>query len=269
MGILNTTPDSFSDGGDHLDPGAAIAAGLAMVEAGATVLDVGGESTRPGATPVSAEEEAARVLPVLRGLRDQTDAVLSIDTMKASVAAQALDAGADIVNDVTALSFDPEMGPLVARAGCGVVLMHMRGTPQTMNALARYDDVVERVAGHLAERLRWATETLGVDPEAIVLDPGLGFAKDQAHNLRLMRRLDRITALGRPVLLGPSRKRFIGALTGAADPKARDWGTCGAVAAGVFLGAHIFRVHNVRAAHDAARVAHAIATASAEPSGMA
>lgn len=214
MGILNCTPDSFSDGGLYLDTGAAIRRALTLIEEGAGILDIGGESTRPGARPVAAEEELARILPVLGGVRACAPRVLvSIDTSKAEVAARALDAGADMVNDVTA-GRDPEMFAEVARRGAGIILMHMRGSPRDMQSDTRYDHVVAEVHAALRERAL-AAETAGIRRELIWLDPGIGFGKDDAGNLALLAALPDLAALGYPVVIGPSRKSFIGRLTGA------------------------------------------------------
>lgn len=218
MGILNATPDSFSDGGRHLDPAAAVAAGERMVAEGATWLDIGGESTRPGADAVAEDEELRRVVPVIRGLREAgVRAVISIDTAKASVAAAALAAGADAINDVSA-GGDPLMFPLAARHGCPLVLMHMQGTPRTMQREPRYDDVVAEVVTHLTARIA-AAVAAGVDEDALLVDPGIGFGKTVEHNVALLRALPTIeAALGRPLVVGVSRKSFIAKLTGNASP---------------------------------------------------
>ncbi len=255
MGIVNVTPDSFSDGGRHATQDAAVAHGLALLAEGADVLDVGGESTRPGAQPVPAEEEAARVVPVVRRLAE-AGAIISVDTMKASVAQAALAAGARIVNDVTA-GRDPAMLPLVAREGAGVVLMHMQGEPRTMQQAPRYHDVVKEVAQHLHERARAATAA-GVAPEAIALDPGIGFGKTQEHNLALLRGLPEIAMLGYPVLVGASRKGFLGALTGVADPADRVEASLAAHVLAAERGASIVRVHDVKAHKRALAVADAL-----------
>ena len=257
MGILNATPDSFSDGGRHLRAGAAIAAGHAMLEAGADILDVGGESTRPGADPVPPEEEAARILPVVRALAPH--APVSIDTRHAAVMRAALDAGAAIVNDVTALRHDPDALPLVAAAGCPVVLMHMPGTdPRGMQARARYDDVALEVARHLAGRLA-ACEAAGIARERIALDPGIGFGKGLAHNLELIDRLPLLAGLGRPVLVGASRKRFVGTLSGVEEAGRRGPGSLGVALAAAARGAAILRVHDVAETAQALRVWRAAA----------
>ncbi|MDX6547140.1 MAG: dihydropteroate synthase, partial [Gaiellales bacterium] len=216
MGVINVTPDSFSDGGDYLDPTAAIAHGLELVEQGAVLIDIGGESTRPGAQQVPADDELARVIPVIEGLVARTQVPISIDTMKAEVARRALDAGASFVNDVSALRHDPEMARVVAAACVPVCLMHMQGTPRTMQNDPRYADVTGEVAAFLLERARFA-EAAGVDRELICVDPGIGFGKTMEHNLTLLRELDQIVALGYPVLIAVSRKRFLGQITGRAE----------------------------------------------------
>jgi dihydropteroate synthase len=256
MGILNVTPDSFSDGGRFLDPEAAVAHALRMVEDGADVIDVGGESTRPGSDPVPAEEERARVIPVIERLAAACPVALSVDTRKPEVAEAALAAGACIVNDVSA-GRSEGMFDVVRAAGAGMVLMHMLGEPKTMQEAPRYDDVVGEVAAFLRERLEAATAA-GIEPEALVVDPGIGFGKTLEHNLLLLRHLETLTELGRPVLVGPSRKRFIGAILGLPEDE-RDEGTLGAVAWAVTRGASIVRVHDVRSTVRALRVLDAIA----------
>jgi dihydropteroate synthase len=257
MGVLNVTPDSFSDGGGLPDAAAAVAHGLALAAAGADLLDVGGESTRPGAVPVGEDEEAARVVPVIRALRDAVGLPLTVDTRRASVAREALAAGAHVVNDVSALS-DPRMAAAVAEAGAGVVLMHMRGTPETMQSLARYADVVEEVADELEVALARAAAA-GIEAGRIVVDPGIGFAKTAEQSLTLIAGIPRLLVrLGRPLLLGVSRKSFLGPLLGGVPPRERDAGTAGACVAGLLRGARLFRVHDVRTARHALDVAHAI-----------
>jgi dihydropteroate synthase len=262
VGILNVTPDSFSDGGRWADPAAALERARRMVDEGADMVDVGGESTRPGAAAVDAEEEMGRVLPVLRAIRAELAVAVSVDTRKAAVARAALGEGADAVNDVSALS-DPAMASAVAASDAGLVLMHMRGTPETMQTLTGYGDVAEEVAAELEPALARAAEA-GIRAERIVVDPGIGFAKDAGQNLELIARLDVFGArLGRPVLLGPSRKAFVGALLGGVPAAERDAGTVGACVAGLARGARIFRVHQVRAARQALDVADAIFRAGA------
>ncbi len=256
MGIINATPDSFFDGGQRADPGQAIADGLAMAAGGADILDVGGESTRPGAEPVSEAEELARVLPVVRGLRRETHLPISIDTYKSNVAKAALDAGADIVNDVSALRFDPAMAPLVAAEKVPVVLMHMQGTPQTMQNDPRYGDVVREVRDFLAAQMFEAMDA-GIAQEQIVLDPGIGFGKTLEHNLELLRGLPALAALGRPLLVGVSRKGFIGRILNL-DPPGRLEGSLAAAVAAILAGANLVRVHDVGETLRAAQVADAI-----------
>ncbi len=256
LGIINVTPDSFSDGGLHYEVADAVAVALAMREAGADVLDVGGESTRPGATIPTEAEELRRVIPVVERLAADVGLPISVDTRRAAVARRALDAGAEVVNDVSALQHDPAMAAVVSEAGAGVVLMHMRGTPDTMDAFAVYEDVVAEVVRELAAR-RDAALAAGIAAEAIVLDPGLGFAKTPAHNLALVRHLDRVAALGHPVLVGPSRKRFLGAVTGRAVHE-RDPATAAACVTARMRGAALFRVHDVRGVREALAVADAV-----------
>ncbi|HEX8910447.1 MAG TPA: dihydropteroate synthase [Anaeromyxobacteraceae bacterium] len=260
MGVVNVTPDSFSDGGRFLDPGAALAHALQLVSEGADLLDVGGESTRPGALDVEVAEEIRRVVPVIARIRAAgCDAPISIDTRKAEVARAALDAGADLVNDVSALG-DPGMAEVVAARGAPVVLQHMRGTPGDMAARAVYADVVSEVERALAEALARAVAG-GIAEERVVLDPGLGFAKKPEHDLALLAALPRLRRLGRPLLVGPSRKSFIGQVSGAGVGD-RLPGTLAAVAACALAGVEFVRVHDVAPARQAARVAAAIRAAS-------
>jgi dihydropteroate synthase len=256
MGIINVTPDSFYDGGKRFDPSKAIADGLGLVEAGADIVDVGGESTRPGAPPVSVEEELRRVLPVVQGLRRTVKVPISIDTYKAPVARAALTEGADIVNDISALRFDPEMGALLAREKVPVVLMHMQGTPQTMQAEPRYDDVLREVQDFLAARTEFALDA-GVERNHIILDPGIGFGKTVDHNLILLRGLPSLASLGYPILVGASRKAFIGKILDA-KPDERLEGSVAAAVSAVFGGAQIIRAHDVKETRRALRVADAI-----------
>ena len=260
VGILNATPDSFSDGGVHLDPARAAETALAMAAAGAGMLDLGAESTRPGAAPVPGPEERRRLLPVLRAVRTAVRLPISVDTTKADVAAAALDAGADVVNDVSAGRWDTDMLPLCARERVPVVLMHMRGTPATMQRDPRYTDVVTEVRDFLAARAA-AARAAGIPADAIVVDPGIGFGKTVAHNCRLLRRLDLLAALGYPVLVGVSRKGFIGELAGGRASGERLHGTAAAVALAVAGGARLVRVHDVAAMRDVVRVAEAVAGA--------
>jgi dihydropteroate synthase len=256
MGILNVTPDSFSDGGRYLDPDKAIARGVELAEEGADLIDIGGESTRPGARPVSAEEELERVIPVILGLRRARSVPLSVDTYKAEVAKRALEAGADLVNDISALRFDPAMISLVSSERVPVVLMHMQGTPQNMQERPRYRDVVEEVGDFLRSRVQFAV-SMGVDPARIIIDPGIGFGKELDHNLALLRGIPALASLGQPLLVGPSRKTFIGRLLDA-GPEERMEGSLAAEVAAVLGGANMIRVHDVREARRAITIADAI-----------
>jgi dihydropteroate synthase len=253
MGVVNVTPDSFSDGGTFEDPVAAIAHARRLVSEGAAILDVGGESTRPGAAPVDAAAEIARVVGVVEGIAGlRLPALISIDTMKAPVAAAAIDAGAAYVNDVSAFRHDPEMAGLVADRGVGCCLMHMLGEPRTMQVDPRYDDVVSDVKAFLEARLAYAVAA-GIPEERIQLDPGIGFGKTLEHNLALLRRLDEIVAIGRPVVLGTSRKSFLGRLTGR-EAAERAVATAATTVLGYERGARVFRVHDVAATADALAV---------------
>jgi dihydropteroate synthase len=249
MGVVNVTPDSFSDGGVFDDEDAAIAHARRLVAEGATIIDVGGESTRPGAAPVPVEDELARVLPVVEGI---SDAQVSIDTMKLEVAERALDAGASYVNDVTAFRHDPELAGLVADRGADCCLMHMLGEPRTMQDDPRYDDVVDDIKAFLEERMAFAVKA-GVKEERIQLDPGIGFGKTLEHNLELLRRLDELVALGRPLVVGTSRKSFLGRLTGR-DVTERVFATVATNVIAYERGARVFRVHDVAATRDALEV---------------
>jgi dihydropteroate synthase len=256
MGVVNVTPDSFSDGGAYLDASAAVVHGLALEAEGAALLDIGGESTRPGASAVGAEEELRRVLPVIEGLLAAgARARISIDTSKAAVAAAAVDAGASLINDVTAFRGDPLMAALVAERDVDCCLMHMLGSPRTMQENPRYDDVVDDVKRFLEDRLAGAVSA-GVAEERILLDPGIGFGKTMAHNLELLRRLDEIVAIGRPVVIGTSRKSFLGRLTGRPVGE-RLPGTIATNVLAFERGARVFRVHDVEPVHDALAVAAA------------
>lgn len=264
MGVINVTPDSFSDGGWFEDTETAVAQGLRLAAEGADILDVGGESTRPGSEPVSAAVEMNRVIPVIEQLAARCQALISIDTSKAEVAAAALDAGASIINDVTALRADPGMAPLAADRGAAVVLMHMLGSPRTMQKNPTYGDVVAEVADFLAERLA-AAEAAGIDRRKVVLDPGIGFGKTVEHNLLLVRHLARLHRLGRPVLLGASRKAFLGTLTGREEAGERLWSSVGVHVLGAALGADIVRVHDVAPVREALKVGDAVMAAGGEP----
>src|SRR5687768_8268041 len=258
VGILNVTPDSFSDGGDFLDPEAAAMRAAAMLDEGAGMLDVGGESTRPGSDPVSQEEEIRRVVPVIeRILSARPEAVISVDTYRSGTATAALEAGASLVNDVTAIRGDPRMASVIQEAGCPVILMHMQGEPKTMQKDPHYKDVVREVRDFLAERAEYAVAA-GVRPENIIVDPGVGFGKNLEHNLALLHNLDEIVDLGFPVLIGASRKSFIGRITGVQEARDRVSGTVATTVLAFEQGATFFRVHDVRANREALAVAEAV-----------
>lgn len=258
MGILNVTPDSFSDGGSFLDPHQAVGRALEMEAEGADIIDIGGESTRPGAPQVPADEELRRVAPVIELLAGKLSSPISVDTWKAEVARGALAAGAEIINDISGFAFDPAMAPLAARSGAGMVLMHTRGTPDKMQSHTVYEDLMGEVIAGLRCSLDYAVSA-GVERERIAIDPGIGFAKDAAGNLEILRRLREFTSFGLPLLVGTSRKSFIGKILGR-DTDERLVGTAATVALAVANGANILRVHDVRAMRDAADMAHAIAT---------
>jgi dihydropteroate synthase len=265
MGILNVTPDSFSDGGEHAAVDAAVAHGLRLAGAGADILDVGGESTRPGAAPVAPEEECRRVVPVIAALRRRTDLPISVDTSKAPVAEAALKAGAEIINDVSAFRRDPALAAVAGKYRAGCILMHMRGVPATMQEHTEYANLIEDIRRSLAEALAAAAAGSGLPLAHFMLDPGIGFAKKIPDNPALIAAIPRFRSLGRPVLMGPSRKAFIGALTGRKNPRERDWGTAGAVAACALRGADVVRVHNVGPMRDALAVADAVRRAMTAP----
>ncbi|MEY4570478.1 MAG: dihydropteroate synthase [Verrucomicrobiota bacterium] len=257
MGILNVTPDSFSDGGDHFNIETALEYARRMIAEGAALIDIGGESTRPGSLPVPAAEEIARTVPVVAALRAEWDGLISIDTSKAAVAAASLAAGADIVNDVSGLLADPEMAKICAASGCGVVVMHMQGRPQTMQAAPQYADVVAEVRAFFAERFETLTAA-GVDPAALCFDPGIGFGKSLEHNLALLRALREISVAGRPILLGVSRKSFIARILNTDDLAAREWPTIAITANAREQGVMLHRVHSVRPNVEALRMTEAI-----------
>lgn len=256
MGVLNVTPDSFSDGGRYFKPEAAIAHALRLVEEGADILDIGAESTRPGSLPISEEEELRRLLPVVTSVAKTISVPISVDTSKANVAKAALDAGAAIVNDVTALRGDENMVDVIAQAGAAVVLMHMQGTPQTMQQAPQYVNVIDGVGNFLVEQTQFAIKR-GITKSQIMLDPGIGFGKVLVHNLELLAQLRTLTKLGYPLLVGVSRKAFIGQLIDR-PVNDRDWGTAAALALAVGQGANILRVHEVGAMRDVVKVAAAI-----------
>ena len=261
MGIVNVTPDSFADDGTRFSPDVAIADALRMVADGADLIDVGGESTRPGAAPLSADEELRRVSPVLEGLRGRVTVPVSIDTYKAAVADRACDLGATIINDVSALLYDPALAVVAARRGAAVILMHNRGRSSDMYAGAVYADVMAEVTRELGTRVQSAIGA-GIRRDRIVVDPGLGFAKRAEHSLAVLAGLSRLSALKLPVLCGPSRKSFLRAALGDVPPPERVWGTAAAVTAAVLAGAHIVRVHDVAAMGQGARTAAAIRAAT-------
>jgi len=261
MGVLNVTPDSFADGGQFVDPARAVDAALRMEQAGADIVDIGGESTRPGAEAVDVAEERRRIEPVFEQLAGRIRIPLSIDTYKAEVAEAALDRGALIVNDVSALRYDSGLAHVVARRGAAVVLMHNRGRSREMYRDAVYTDVAREVAEELRERVAFA-EAAGIERERILVDPGIGFAKRAEHSLALLAGLRELETLDRPVLVGPSRKSFLKAASGERNADERDWGTAAAVTAAVMLGAHVVRVHAVAEMVDVVRTADAIRQAA-------
>ena len=265
MGVINVSPDSFSGDGLFLNADEAIACGLEMARCGADFIDVGGESTRPGASPVSAEEELERVAPVITALRRQTDVLLSADTAKAAVAKWALEQGVEIINDISGLTSDPTIAKITARANAGLILMHMKGTPRTMQKDPTYEDVASEVRDFLAEASSQA-EAAGVAPDSILVDPGIGFGKSAEHNLQLINRLGSLSAIGKPILIGTSRKSFIGRLLGV-PVEERIQGTSASVAASILRGAHVVRVHDVPEMIQVARLTDAILNETGATSG--
>jgi len=261
MGIINVTPDSFADGGRRFDPARAIADGLQMIGDGAHILDVGGESTRPGADALPAEEELRRVLPVVEALATDGRVPVSIDTYKAVVAREAIDRGATIVNDVSGLQYDDGLAPVVSASGVALVLMHNRGRSRAMYREAVYDDVAGEIGRELEAAIARATAA-GIPRESVIVDPGFGFAKRAEHTWEALAGLDRLASLDRPILVGPSRKSFLTSATGDRSPSERDWGTAAAVTASVLGGAHIVRVHGVREMADVVRVADRLRAAA-------
>lgn len=257
MGVLNVTPDSFSDGGSYFDPAAALDHARELIAHGADIIDVGGESTRPGSEPVSAEEELRRVCPVIRAIRSESDVLISIDTSKALVAEEAVKAGADIINDVTGLTGDPAMPEVASRSGAGIVLMHMQGEPRTMQVAPHYEDVVAEVREFLRQRISLAL-SYGMAAERLAIDPGIGFGKTQEHNLALLRETARFAELDRPVLIGVSRKSFLGRITGSTAMEDRAWPAVAVTSFCREAGAHIFRVHEPKPHREALRMTEAI-----------
>ncbi|HDM08739.1 MAG TPA: dihydropteroate synthase [Candidatus Omnitrophica bacterium] len=252
MGILNITPDSFSDGGKYLDISKAVDRAMEMVDQGVDIIDIGGESTRPGAKSVSVDEELQRVIPVITAIRKKINIPLSIDTQKAEVAKQAIKAGADIINDVSALRFDPMMAEVVRKFNVPVILMHMKGRPRTMQRAPKYGDVVSEIYNFLANRIEWAKQR-GIDEDKIIIDPGIGFGKTLEHNLEILRRLREFRSLGRPILIGTSRKSFIGMILNL-PPQERLNGTLASCALAIANGADILRVHDVKEVKELAKV---------------
>jgi dihydropteroate synthase len=258
IGILNLTPDSFSDGGQYNSLDRALEQAQSLAAAGSDILDLGGQSSRPGAIPISLAEELERVIPVIEALRAAgLGCPISIDTTRAEVAAAAIAAGADLVNDISAGLEDAEMLPTVARLGVPIILMHRRGTAQTMQSLTTYHDLLEEIEQFLGERIK-AAISAGVDPGAIAIDPGIGFAKTGPQNLELLRQMERFCRLGYPVLVGPSRKSFIGAILNQPDPRQRVWGTAAACCAAIAGGADLLRIHDLSAIREVSQVADAI-----------
>ncbi len=257
MGVLNVTPDSFSDGGLFHQPEAAIAQARTLIAAGVDILDVGGQSTRPNAIEISLDEELERVLPLIQAVRQESDIAISIDTTRAAVAQAAIAAGADIVNDISGATYDAEMLPMVAKLEVPIVLMHIRGTPQTMQQLTAYDDLIQDILMFLKARIAAAIAG-GIDRSRIAIDPGIGFAKTYAQNLEILRRLPEFHALGYPLLVGASRKSFIGHILNQPDPQQRVWGTAAACCAAIAGKADLLRVHDVKEMKDVCRVADAL-----------
>jgi dihydropteroate synthase len=272
MGVLNVTPDSFSDGGEFNTPSAALLQAQHLVAAGADIIDVGGQSTRPGAAAISLEEELDRVLSVLHLLRQEIPVPISVDTTRAAVARAAVEAGADLINDISGGTFDPDMLPTVAQLGVPIVLMHIRGTPQTMQKLTEYEDLIGEIYQFLESRISAANAhnaryhagrsanaiASGIDRSKIIIDPGIGFAKNYDQNLEIFRRLPVFRSLNCPILVGPSRKNFIGRILNQPDPKARVWGTAAVCCAAISGGADILRVHDVKEMRDVCLVADAL-----------
>jgi dihydropteroate synthase len=257
MGVLNVTPDSFSDGGKFNTTSAALAQAQALVAAGADIIDVGGQSTRPGAEQITLAQELDRVLPILQVLRSEISVPISVDTTRASVAKASVEAGADIINDISGGTFDSQMLPTVASLGVPIVLMHIRGTPETMQQFTDYQDLMEEIASFLANQITTAT-ALGIKPENMIIDPGIGFAKNYEQNLEILRKLHLLRSLNCPILVGASRKSFIGRILNQPDPNARVWGTAAACCAAIFNGADILRVHDLQEMRDVSLVADAL-----------
>ena len=257
MGILNVTPDSFSDGGEFNQRESALRQALFMSENGADIIDIGGQSTRPGATQISLDEELSRVIPIIEAIRQHSQITISVDTTVAEVAERAIAAGANIINDVSGATFDEQMLVTAAQLQVPIILMHIRGTPQTMQSLTNYQNLIVDISNFLQQQVKKAI-TLGIKPENIILDPGIGFAKDATQNIQLIQKLAEFKKLNCPLLIGVSRKSFIGKIINQDSPKARVWGTAAANTAAIAMGADILRVHDVAQMYDVARVADAI-----------
>lgn len=257
MGVLNVTPDSFSDGGEFNTPEAALTQAQRLVDAGVDILDIGGQSTRPGAEEVSEAAELQRVLPVVKAVRSSLSVPISVDTTRAAVAKEAVAVGADMVNDISGGTFDPDMFPVVAQLGVPIILMHIRGTPQTMQKLTDYHNVIDEIYQFLEGQIRAAINA-GIVRSRLIIDPGIGFAKTAEQNVQLLQQLSAFRSLGVPILVGVSRKSFIGRILHQPDPKQRVWGTAAACCAAIASGSDILRVHDVSEMHDVCRVADAI-----------
>jgi dihydropteroate synthase len=257
MGVLNCTPDSFSDGGEHNTINKAVTRALKMVAEGAGIIDIGGESTRPGADTVSESEELKRVIPVIKAIRAQSDIPISIDTTKAKVAEQAIAAGADIINDISAFKMDPDMKDVALKTGAGCMLMHMRGTPQTMQQFTEYDDLIGDIKNYFSEIIQELTK-FGIKKEYLMIDPGIGFSKTTEQNLQLINNLDEFLDFGLPILLGSSRKSFIGKTIDKTNPDERIWGTAASIAVGIVKGAALVRVHDIHEMNDVTTLTDAI-----------
>lgn len=257
MGVLNCTPDSFSDGGEYTQLDKAVNKALEMVQQGATIIDIGGESTRPGAKKVSLQEELARVIPVIKAIRAQSNIPISIDTTKALVAEAAIAAGADIINDISAFNMDPDMKDVALKTGAGCILMHMRGTPQTMQSLTNYNDLILEIKNYFAELIAKLT-TAGIKRECLMIDPGIGFSKTLEQNLLLIKHLDQFLDLNQPILLGPSRKSFIAKTLNTTDIEDLKWGTAAAITLGIAKGAAAVRVHDTSEMYKVAKISDSI-----------
>ena len=263
MGVLNVTPDSFSDGGDFNNVADAQAQAQAMIDAGVDIIDIGGQSTRPGAEQITIAQECDRVLPILEAIRPLTNVAISVDTTRSEVAASSLALGADMINDISGGTFDPEILKIVAESSVPIILMHMRGTPQTMQQLTNYDDVIASILDFLAAQIEKAIAE-GISAQKIIIDPGIGFAKNYEQNLEIFRRLSELRQLNCPILVGASRKSFIGRILNQPNPKERIWGTAAACCAAIFNGADIIRVHDVKEMREVSLVADAIIRGSRE-----